>query len=479
MQPYDPGPSPEVSTMPSRLSRRLPRRPSALIALAVSVVAVTTASQATASSGRTAVAHGPNGKRVASSFHATPKLFGLNHGAGEPTLGITRQGYVIVTAGSGCVTSCPGSTESLQTVAPGGRAVFGTKDKGKTWQDISPGAKGVSPHVTSQDPYMFVDHSGEVDRAFDIDLNLACNMLSYSDNFGATWITNPLSCGEPVNDHQTVFSGKPVTSTPRLYSKIVYYCFNKLKYTDCTKSLDGGLTFLPTANTTNPECSGLNGHGVSDSRGWIYIPYTGCGEHPAIAMSKDEGSSFTVLHPAPTSQVNGGDPSLAVDKKDNLYLMWNDSDRRPVLSTSTNGGMSWSKPISVAAPGVVRTNLATLTVGAPGKIAVAYYGTSDTEDKGSFWNGYIASGVGVLGPNPVFYSASINDPKHALKANGCGPGRCGRVLDFIDVEIAPDGSPWAVYVDACGKVCEETKVVSLHDNLGLVGNLVGGPNLAR
>ncbi|MDP9101028.1 MAG: hypothetical protein M3N21_02635, partial [Actinomycetota bacterium] len=426
-----------------------------------------------------ATAHGPDGRHAASHYRVTPKLFELNHSAGEPTIGITKQGYVAVTASAGCVTSCVGSTETVQTVAPGGRAVFLTRNKGRSWQNVSPGVAGVSPHALSLDPYLYVDHSPEANRIFDIDLNAACNELSYSDNFGATWITNPLSCGEPVNDHQTVFSGRPVSSPTVGYPAIVYYCFNKLAYTACTKSLDGGLTFLPTGHLTDPECSGLNGHGVTDSRGWVYLPYTGCNSTPTLAISKDEGTSWTIVHVSPGSKVNGGDPSVAIDKKDNLYYLWNDTTRRPMLSVSRNRGGSWSQAYSVAAPAVVRTNLATLTVGAPGSLAIAYYGTGSDADKGAFWNGYLAVGLGVLGRHPVFYSATVNDPRHPLKAGACGPGRCGRVLDFIDVKIAPDGQPWAAYVDACADVCEKTGVESLHDNAGVIGTLLGAPNLAR
>ena len=465
------------------------RRPLRLLAIAAlvagSALAVSSAGQATAA-GRTAVAHHANGKKASARDLPSPKEFRINHGAGEPTLGITRNGYVVATISSGCVTSCLGSEESLQTVAPHGRAVYITKDHGKTWQDVSPGDpnSGASTHVISQDPYIYVDHAGDTDRIFDIDLNLGCNEISYSDNNGALWITNPIACGEPVNDHQTVFSGKPVTSpvTP-LYPKIVYYCFNKLAYTDCSKSLDGGTTWIPTVNTKDgnntPECSGLNGHGVADSRGWIYIPYSGCGNRPTIAMSKDEGATWSVFHVAPTLPVNGGDPSLAIDRNNNLYFVWNDQARRPLLSVSTNGGKTWSKPVNIAAPGVKATNLVTMTVGAPGKVAFAYYGTTMTPGKGAFWNGYLAEGIDVLGKNPTFYSAPINDPKHALKVDDCGPGRCGRVLDFIDVEIAPDGHPWGAYVDACRDVCEKTKVESVHDNQAVIGTFVGGPKLNR
>lgn len=452
------------------------RRPLvALLALAGAGV-VALAAQPSEAASRSAQAHRAGGKKVmAPGELPRPKLFELHHAAGEPTLGITREGYVAVTAGNGCVTSCTGSVEMAKTVTPGERSVFLTKDKGHTWQDVSPGAFGVSPHVASLDPYLFVDRSAETARIFDIDLNAACNELSYSDDFGANWVTNPLSCGEAVNDHQTVFSGKPVSSSTLGYPRIVYYCFNKLLYTTCTKSLDGGVTFIPTTGAGKIPCSGLNGHGVTNSKGWIYLPFTGCNSVPTLAISKDEGASWTTS--VLPGKVNGGDPSVAVDARDNLYYLWDSQERKPTLATSVDGGKHWSKPIDVAAPGVLRSDLATLAVGAPGKVAIAYYGTTYDTDRKAFWNGYLAEGTGVLGKSPIFYSASVNDPKHPLKTGGCGPGRCGRVLDFIDVEIAPDGQPWAAYVDACGAVCEKTAVESVQDNAGIIGTLVGGPRL--
>ncbi|MCU1591522.1 MAG: hemagglutinin protein [Frankiales bacterium] len=458
----------------------------AVLTLALVATVGTTLTGSASAADRTATEHRADGKVVATKTSAKPKLFDIGHHAGEPTIGFSRDGSLFYTAGAGCVTSCAGQPQMAETVTPGGRAVMMTPDNGKTWKNVSPGLpdQGASPHVFSLDPMLFVDHNSDSDRVFDIDLNAACAELSYSDDHGATWITNPLACGEPVNDHQTLFSGKPTTTaavTP-LYGKILYYCYNKLEYTKCSKSLDGGLTFIDTTGLTNPPCSGLNGHGVTDSKGWIFLPYTGCGNAPTIAMSKDEGDTWQILT-VPGEKVNGGDPSVAIDKKDNVYFLWDDADRKVKLATSTNHGTSWSKPLDVTAPGVKVTDLATLTVGAPGKVAIAYLGTTSDEKK-AFWNGYLASGVGVLGKSPTFYSASINDPKHPLKATGgsntdCGPGRCGRILDFLDVEIAPNGAPWGAYVDACYATCEKTGVESYADNEGMAGTLVGGPRLNR
>jgi hypothetical protein len=365
----------------------------------------------------------------------------------------------------------------LETVAPGGRAVLASSDQGKTWKDVSPGASGVSPHAVSLDPYLYVDSTPDSQRIFDIDLNLACAELSFSDDKGATWITNPIACGEPVNDHQTLFTGPPVTSPTVLYPKVVYYCFNHPAVTKCNKSLNGGISFVTTTDVLGPDCGGLNGHGVTDAKGVIYLPLGSCGE-PTLAVSRDEGASWSMVKTSTMRADSGGDPSVAVDSKGNLYYLFVNTDRMPILVTSKDGGKTWSAPRNVAAPGVLATNLATLDVGAPGKVAIAYYGTT-SDEKNAFWNGYLAEGLDVLSSKPLFYSASVNDPKHPLKAKGCGPGRCGRVLDFIDVEIAPDGSPWAAYVDACKEACERTGKESFADNEGVVGHFVGGPRLDR
>ncbi len=466
--------------MSVRLPSRRARRTLALVAV-LAAVPLAMSAPSIAKAPRKAVAHGANGKSVKAKYSATPKMFRLGHGTGEPTLGIDKQGNVYVTASSGCVTSCVGSEETVQTVAPGGRAVFATFNKGKTWKNVSPGdpSSGASPHVISMDPYLYMDETTDSNRIFDVDLTVACAELSYTDDRGQTWSTNPMECGTPINDHQTVFGGKPVTSTTLGYPRLIYYCYNLPDVTTrCTKSIDGGLTFIPTAQVNNLKCSGLNGHGVTNAKGVIFIPLgANCGK-PHLAISTDEGDSWSV------SQIDDdlgstGDPSVAVDSAGNLYYLWvAREDRLPRLVVSKNNGKTWSKPIKVSPKSVEATNLATIDVGKPGKVAIAYYGTTgDIDDKETGWNGYIASGVDVLTTHPTFYTATINAPANPLKVDGCGPGRCGRVLDFIDVEIAPDGSPWAAYVDACLATCEESRVQSIHDNEGVVGTLVGGPKL--
>ncbi|MEA2433382.1 MAG: hypothetical protein QOG54_839 [Actinomycetota bacterium] len=424
--------------------------------------------------GRTAV-HEAGGKPISDSKikrdAPVSHMFRIDHGAGEPTLGINKAGTIFITASDGCVTSCTGSEEMADTVTPGGRDVFASTDNGKSWVAVAPKVGPATMHLLTMDPYFYIDES--TDRIFDIDLTVACSILSYSDNGGQSWITNPIGCGEPINDHQTVFAGPPVSSPTVGYPNIVYYCFNHPAFTKCNKSLDGGLSFIPTANILPIDCSGLNGHGVTDKQGTVYIPLgSNCGE-PNLAISKDEGDNWDLVRVSKES-LGGGDPSVAIDEQGNLYYLYVDAaTKEPHLTTSTDGGKTWSDPVNVAPRGMKATNLATIDVGDPGNVAIAYYG-STTDGR---WNGYMATGYDVLSSNAFFYTASVNDPLHPLKMGQCGPGRCGRVLDFIDVEISPKGVPWGAFVDACLDDCEKANQENIHDNQAVVGTLTGGPKL--
>lgn len=212
--------------------------------------------------------------------------------------------------------------------------------------------------------------------------------------------------------------------------------------------------------------------------------------------------------------MNGHDPSVAVDGRGNIYYVWiGAKDRLPYFAVSRDGGKKWSKPMMIGAPGVNETNLPTIDVGSPGKIAIAYMGSENSPGEpfpgppgctdrdprpGSFrtpcrdeayekttWNGYISMSVDALDEDPIFYSATANDKRDPLKRFRCGPGRCGQtVLDFIDVVIGPDGTPWAAFADACAAPCEKPRwsdeppgYTNHYEADGVAGRLVAGASL--
>lgn len=433
--------------------------------------------------GSRGVAHKQDGKVVSARNVPTGRTLPVGADAIEPTLGINKKGDVFYTAaGAGLNVD-----------------VFRSTDKGESWKMTSPSIGGVKTHRLTLDPYIFV--SEPTGRIFNIDLTVACSYLSFSDDNGESWTHNPLACGRPVNDHQTLFSGPPALTPPHpLYPENVYYCYNDFGTgTSCSKSLDGGISWMPTGtrpfegvNTESQDaanlCGGFNGHGVVDKKGTIYLPKEYCGQ-PWLGISHDEGATWQRVQVAKnTTEFLGSDTSIAVDEKGNLYYTYESAKQMLYLVTSTDGGNTWSKPMMVAAPKVNEVTLPTIDVGDPGKVAIAYMGTTNSpfrncdpecEDEDyakTKWNGYITTTVDALGKNPTFYSTAVNPISDPIYQGRCDfSNRCSPILDFIDIEISPDGTPYGAFVDACLLACRSTGAID--GSAGIVGRAVGGPKL--
>ncbi|MEA2435276.1 MAG: hypothetical protein QOG54_2733 [Actinomycetota bacterium] len=407
--------------------------------------------------------------------------------AGEPTLGVTNKGNVFYTA-------IQGNTRV---------EVARSSNDGESWEFVSPQLNGRNAQLLSFDPYLWVDDAKGVDRIFTIDLTVACSYLSFSDDEGESWTTNPLACGRAVNDHQTLFSGPPAITPTVGFPHIVYYCWNDIATSSCSRSLDGGLTFSPTGTPpfagidpgaqqpgVDPEnptqqdgrCGGLHGHGHVGLDGTVYLPKGHC-HQPWLAISRNDGATWEVVQVA-TNGVSDHEASVATDRKNNIYYAYSGFDRMMYLVISRDGGKTWTKPLMVGAPGVNETGLPSLDVGGVGKVAIAYMGTTNSpgfpfpespgtqtnphcavaqlpcpppdEYKNTTWNGYLTVTKNALAKDPVFYSTTVNDAHDPLKRTTCGPGRCGlQILDFIDVTIAPDGQVWSSWVDACVMTCSQ------------------------
>ena len=447
-------------------------------------------------SGGKAIAHKAGFRKAPASAkqHAPDaKLYRLGVNAGEPTLGLTKNNDIFYTA-----------IQSNTRVE-----ILRSQNEGKKWEIVSPKLGNRNAQLLTLDPYVWVDPY--TDRVFTIDLTVACAYMSYSDDHGESWITNPLACGRPVNDHQTLFSGPPAISPTVAYPNVVYYCWNDVGSSSCSKSLDGGLTFHPTGSpafagtSTEGEdqsgprtCGGLHGHGHVGHDGTLFLPRGYCGQ-PYLAISKDEGQTWDRVKVANIG-IEGHEASVSTDKKGNIYYTWVAPNRLPYLSVSKNGGRKWSKPLMIAPPGLTEANLPSLDAGDPGKIAVTYMGSENSpfkpgkEDEGSectaltacggddaykktTWNGYMTISANALDKDPVFYTSTVNDKKDPLKRGECGPGRCGTaVYDFIDIVIGPQGDVWGAFVDACITVCSTTPGGDIGAD-AVVGRLVGGPKL--
>jgi hypothetical protein len=481
-------PAPDIGELAllTKVSRRI-----AVAAVAAAVVAslasissvpADATEKGTEGAGAKAVAHYAGAKIIPGNHRGpSPRLHRVGMGAGEPTIGATNEGNVYFVA-------LPGSSSK----------VLKSADQGDTWTDISPTLpSGQNIHKVSLDPYIYVDEAEGVDRIFTIDLTVACSYMSFSDDEGETWLTNPLACGRPVNDHQTLFSGPPKSSITIDYPNALYYCWNDVASSSCSKSIDGGLTFRPTGfpaypgvNSEGGFCGGLHGHGHVDVHGNVYLPREYCGK-PYVAISRDEGTTWENILVAPKAG-EGSDPSVTTDRKGNIYYTYIGVDRLPYLVISKDAGKSWTKPMMIGAPGVKEANLPSIDAssGTPGKIAIAYYGSDnspyqgckpDCEDKmwdKTTWDGHMTISVNALDKDPIFYSTTVNAKSDPFKRKHCGPGRCDtNVYDFIDVQIAPDGQVWGAFVDGCILSCPTPDGLQDSGNDGVVGHLVGFPPL--
>ena len=422
---------------------------------------------------------------------ATGAQFHHGRAAPEPTIGATPDGAIWMTGMS------KGGTR-------GGPTVLRTLDKGQTWEEKGPKLPDGTPLPPStNDPYVHVDP--DTGRVFMLDLHaLVCSTLSWTDNGGDAWVTNPVGCGHPVgaHDHQTMVTAKPRQLPTVGYPKVVYYCVNRVVDSACATSLNGGLSFgplVPAYTSAGGFCGGLTGHVKAAPDGTVYLARDLCGK-VAIAKSVDDGLRWTVHTISDAHAPDDHDVEVAIDEAGNVYAFWQ-HEGHVWLSRSTDQAESWSEPVDVTAPGVTATAFNAIAAGKPGHVALAYIGTTieggyegkplgtgglvgqvlgepDPEEWAeATWNAYVAVITDALADDFVIQTVTANDPADPIARGLCGGTRCHGMTDFIDVIVDPEGRPWASFVDVCTRDCVTDPEVRWDAAIGFAGTLLTGPAL--
>lgn len=422
-----------------------------------------------------------------------------NIGASEPTIGVTADGTVYYMA-SDLDTSLIKPARAVVVGAPR-PLIYKSTTNGTSWTDVTERIAGNDLTQTTADPYLYVDPV--TGRVFNVELYGGCSYIAWTDNGGTSWDRNPLGCGLPVNDHQTLAAGPPPVGgpTPTGYPNIVYYCVNQVAVTSCARSLNGGATFTPAGNAflgidigepSGPQCGGLSGHVIVAADGYVYVGKGHCGR-PAVAVSADAGLTWTKSVISTTVRANQHEISVGTDPSGNVYALFIGTDRLPYLAVSNNHGTSWSAPMMVAPPGVTEVNLPSLAVGDDGKVVMIYQGTSATccyptatangrAYAKAAWNGYMTITTNALDAlssgEPVFATDTVNDRHDPLLRGVCGPDRCQAPYnwDFLAVVVAPDGRPWAAFIDSCVALCSQRET-SNNNYIGIATPLIAGPKL--
>ncbi|HUR60969.1 MAG TPA: sialidase family protein [Candidatus Thermoplasmatota archaeon] len=436
---------------------------------------------------------------------AVAALGGAYHiglGATEPTLGVDPKGAVYMTA------SLPGGIMN-----GGGPTIVRSTDKGQTWKAVGPRLpQGTNVHPASFDPYVFVD--AQTGRIYMDDLlPISCSVLSWSDDQGETWLTNPYACGHTnVNDHQTITTGRPrlVPAMP-VYPNVLYFCSNNVYDTACATSFDGGLTFNPQVpaypgvqagsdNQGQGLCGGLSGHVKTGPDGRAYLPKGQCG-FASVAVSDNDGLTWTQHTIDTRHRMTDHEVSIAVDEANTVYATWPAADGFVYYSFSRDAGATWSPALNLTAPGVTATAFNAVAAGGPGKVAFAYIGTTvpggyagkpkgaggltgdivgepdPPEWANATWNAYVGVITDATSESPVIQTVTANDPSDPLARGLCGGTRCHGMNDFIDLVIDGEGRPWGAFVDVCTKKCVSETATHWDTAEGLVATLRGGPAL--
>ena len=391
------------------------------------------------------------------NYQAPPAL---GNSAGEPTIGVNwNSGNAMFIA-------------SLQTL----RIKWDdtASPAPATWEDVS----APTTSLVTLDPILFTDSdagASRTNRTFVSQLLGKASAMAFTDDDGATWT---ISQGSGINsgvDHQTVGGGpyaRNVDGTLKggavqlpgpngqIYPNAVYYASQDIGLAEIARSDNGGFTFgVAIPMWTLAQCDGLHGHIKVAPDGTIYVPNKSCGGKQGVAVSEDNGLSWTI-RTVDGSSPGDTDPSVGIGADGTVYFGFADGDGHARVAVSNNRGATWQHVQDVGAAHGVQNSVFPAVIGGDGNRAAYFFlgsttpGANGRATDRSFpgaWFGYIATTYDG-GASWVTVNATPNDPvqRGVICTSGTTcPDGTRNLLDFNDLTVDKQGRVLAAYADGC------------------------------
>src|ERR1043166_2223956 len=234
-------------------------------------------------------------------------------------------------------------------------------------------------------------------------------------------------------------------------------------------STDNGVTYQapnPVGNpsggiaASHPTCIGRPA--VDPANGDLFAPTTA-----GVFRSTDGATTWNFVGPSGAPGGVGNFASIEIDTAGNLYQAWQVGSKT-LFSYSTNRGVTWHAPIQVStgpgspigtSPGLRQTTFPWMTVGDPGRVAIIFYGTTDTGSVSGFtgspnalWHAYATFSTNALDANPTF--TQVQATEHVMHRGtictggfpGCLEANTDRCMaDFFMIDKDSQGRAFIAY----------------------------------
>jgi hypothetical protein len=368
-----------------------------------------------------------------------------NCGASEPVIELAGDGTIYV-SGTCCVGGSP--------------PIWYSKDGGHSFQllrgDVARDSFGIEGDFA-------IDEAGNV---YFSDISVASGYLSsWNAEEEHRW-TIPAGPFVPPVDRPWIRAGPEDTA---------WFLYNQVASTLLYQSTDGGITWTLQQEFPGPLGFFERGPGLEE----LWVSADGHLWH-----SEDGGQTFEQLEEIPRPSDEGerfmAYEVLAIDEASNVWAVYDwtngTSEAYHVYAVKRSPEGQWSDPIRVS-PEQGTHHLPWAASSAEGSLALAWYGTLDDEagpnevDEDAQWELFTAATIDGTEDDPSFQLAQP-DPAFVHQ----GP-MDRKLLDFLQVEIGPEGAVHVAYAqDREGQEDERTEYVRSTTGLDLArDDYLNGP----